>query len=772
MSSVEHYTVQQPTPAKAKKALACAEHSPLPLISDWMADSRDSTLLAHPGSPSQGQSNDTEEGLHQVKQLEQQIMDASKDVLRPHMLAQVLQLMDSTGGRVPLKGEVDRARALVTAARRTIRRVACWSSDDRVELHGTRRDSTQGSATLPAPHSPNPNPGPPQPSSARNAAATDRLAASAAAALGECKADARRGHMYLQGSCASFSRSPPCSEVSGASGPWTPWKQGLQRSCQWLAGATPVAFVLAASLRRSVRRRQGSEQAVAVADVEEELTDGDYCSLALIDTDEEDQWNKVSLDSNKRLRDTSLAVINYVLPIVGPAVAFWQWSNILQLTHRVLGDERQLLELMQVTLTPATNGIVIASLSIAFGTLTSLTISSLRQRQKEIRQYLNKEACEMRILQAMLLASYRQAEAPIMRDGPGGNAREAFMCLRCLELLNLYAARVYSESTSEVDLSALKRQIVPDTEMLGILDYLSVAMTSPTFSAMSLRDNVAMSVSRLNDFRSERLSSINTAFPFLHWVILSLLASSISICFLIEVDQSEGRFLAERPEDSMRLRLVFTMLVGSFCGLTALCADLNDLFRGSFNVNESAVQMSVVQEVIRLENSQLRTVLEEAIKHLQPPQILLEEASRNFFWDSSQSEVDTGALSALREELAEAEGWEKVRRELLVRAVRRGAQLEEALSTSKDETTRKDVIIYNLRQEMSGVQQELKQTQGQFESHVNQLQQQHLQQLQQQACQIQELQLLQIQRLRQWLVLKVSSDGATVDLLRPHLEQR
>jgi len=379
-----------------------------------------------------------------------------------------------------------------------------------------------------------------------------------------------------------------------------------------------VAFVLAASLRRSVRRRQGSEQAVAVAvAVEEELTDGDYCSLALIDTDEEDQWNKVSLDANKRLRDTSLAVINYVLPIVGPGVAFWQWSNILHLTHRVLGDERQLLELMQVTLTPATNGIVIASLSIAFGTLTSLTISSLRQRQKEIRQYLNKEACEMRILQAMLLASYRQAEAPIMRDGPGGNAREAFMCLRCLELLNLYAARVYSESTSEVDLSALKRQIVPDTEMLGILDYLSVAMTSPTFSAMSLRDNVAMSVSRLNDFRSERLSSINTAFPFLHWVILSLLASSISICFLIEVDQSEGRFLAERPQDSMRLRLVFTMLVGSFCGLTALCADLNDLFRGSFNVNESAVQMSVVQEVIRLENSHLRKVLEDRCQGLQ-----------------------------------------------------------------------------------------------------------------------------------------------------------
>lgn len=30
------------------------------------------------------------------------------------------------------------------------------------------------------------------------------------------------------------------------------------------------------------------------------------------------------------------------------------------------------------------------------------------------------------------------------------------------------------------------------------------------------------------------------------------------------------------------LRLVFTIMTGSFCGLTALCADLNDLFRGCF----------------------------------------------------------------------------------------------------------------------------------------------------------------------------------------------
>ncbi|CAJ1346979.1 unnamed protein product [Effrenium voratum] len=309
----------------------------------------------------------------------------------------------------------------------------------------------------------------------------------------------------------------------------------------------------------------------------QEETEGDYCTVAWDDTEE---WARLGPDANR--------------------------------THAILGDERQLLELMQVTLTPATNGIVIASLSIAFGTLTSLTISSLRQRQKEIRQYLNKEACEIRMLQALFLACFRIAarEPPAARLRRGFEEDEASIHFRCLELLQMYAARIYSESTVEADASALLRQTLSDTELLGILSLLVKVQSIPDFSVMSVRDDVGGRVSRLNDFRSDRLSSINTAFPPLHWVILGLLASSISLCFLIEVDQSEGRFLAERPQDSLRLQLVFTIMSGSFCGLTALCADLNDLFRGSFNVNESASQLKVVQEVIAVENLQLRQKLQ------------------------------------------------------------------------------------------------------------------------------------------------------------------
>lgn len=364
-----------------------------------------------------------------------------------------------------------------------------------------------------------------------------------------------------------------------------------------------VALGLRAVQRARPRcQRQSIENQI---EMEEELTNGDYCTVALGDLPE-DQWAQVSPDANKRLRDTFLAVVSYILPVVGPALAFWQWNNVLHVTHVLLGDERQLLELMQVTLTPATNGIVIASLSIAFGTLTSLTISSLRQRQKEIRQCLNKEACDIRLLQALFVSMFRlNVEDSCRSSRSEADVEKMTLYLRCLELLHMYAARIHSESTADADLAALQRQTVPDTELLGILNSLVVLHQPPRFSVMSVRDDVAVRVSRLNDFRSDRLSSINTAFPPLHWVILALLASSITLCFLIEVDQSEGRFLAERPEDSTRLRLVFTIMTGSFCGLTALCADLNDLFRGSFNVNESASQLKVVGEVIQLENRQL-----------------------------------------------------------------------------------------------------------------------------------------------------------------------
>ncbi|CAE8721061.1 unnamed protein product, partial [Polarella glacialis] len=331
----------------------------------------------------------------------------------------------------------------------------------------------------------------------------------------------------------------------------------------------------------------------------EELGEGDFCIVPELLIASDKKRPGVQMDTYKMLRDSLAVLIFYFLPVLGPVFAFWQWKNILLMVHFILGDERQLLELMQVTLTPATNGIVISSLAIAFGTLTSVTISSLRQRQKEVRQSLNKEACELALLQAMLVANI----------GPVRNARrtqDTALHLQSLEFLELYVARLHSESTAEASSSFLQRQSVADSELMAILNTLRYCTTKPpSFTFYPVRDEATMRIVRLNDFRADRLASINTGFPPLHWVILALLAASISLCFLIEVDQSEGRFLSERPEDSLRLRVVWSLMIGSFCGLTALCADLNDPFRGSFNVNESARQLTTMMKVFDLERTQL-----------------------------------------------------------------------------------------------------------------------------------------------------------------------
>lgn len=352
-----------------------------------------------------------------------------------------------------------------------------------------------------------------------------------------------------------------------------------------------------------------------VLDVMAPQPSGEYCTLPEWDEDElmGRQRPEVPTDTYKFARDIVSSSIFYVLPFGGPCFAFWQWKNILGAVHGVIGEERQLLELTQVTLTPATNGIVVASLAIALGTLTSVTVSTLRQRQLAVRGCLNREACELALLQAALTASLGPTRArPATKTFGGGSGSDNISSadlacyLQTLELLRGYAKRIYSESSSRADAGELQEQQIADTELMGILEACLASSGARGFTVYPIRDESTMRIIRLNDQRSERLAYLATAYPLIHWVILALLASSIALCFLIEVDQSEGRFLAERPEDSIRLRIVFTLMSGAFSGLTALCADLNDPFRGSFSVERSTRQFATMMQVLEMEILQVR----------------------------------------------------------------------------------------------------------------------------------------------------------------------
>ena len=104
----------------------------------------------------------------------------------------------------------------------------------------------------------------------------------------------------------------------------------------------------------------------------------------------------------------------------------------------------------------------------------------------------------------------------------------------------------------------------------------------------------------LNAQRSQRLAELQTAYPAVHWAILVLLGSSIVINFLIESDSAALQFV-----NSFRLRLLFTILVGVVASVTALCADLNDPFRGNFRVTAAVDQLFVIRDALEISTEEL-----------------------------------------------------------------------------------------------------------------------------------------------------------------------
>lgn len=97
----------------------------------------------------------------------------------------------------------------------------------------------------------------------------------------------------------------------------------------------------------------------------------------------------------------------------------------------------------------------------------------------------------------------------------------------------------------------------------------------------------------LQAHRSERLALLQTPFPLVHWLILATLAGSILLAYLFETDAQLLQFL-----DNLQLRYLFTLLVGAYAALAALCADLADPFRGSFTVTKSTEQLTSIRDLI------------------------------------------------------------------------------------------------------------------------------------------------------------------------------
>ena len=313
------------------------------------------------------------------------------------------------------------------------------------------------------------------------------------------------------------------------------------------------------------------------SDIDEECIVGDNCFVMHDDT-------AFKIDSTAPVDKMTQFIDNLLkyIPVGAPIFAFMTYEEIASDFNAVITffASRNWVAVdggayQTQIITPAINGIVVPSISILFATLISNTVTTLRQRHIDIRTALNMEAGEIRVLESMV-----DSFLPAATDAQD----------RCREYLIQYTSRLIAECQPGVQIGSLMFTGSTDSEMNGILAQLNQLAVAGGSLPDSLLSESYGAVNRLNAERSARISAMLSTFPTLHYVILTALAGSICTCFLIESDQEVFIFLL-----GLQLKILWTMLIGTFSALSVVCYDLGDPFRGSYQVRqlESLIDLRV-----------------------------------------------------------------------------------------------------------------------------------------------------------------------------------
>lgn len=318
---------------------------------------------------------------------------------------------------------------------------------------------------------------------------------------------------------------------------------------------------------------------------------GESCLVS--DTDSSLPVIRISADAD------SIDVIIKWVPILSPVIAFFTYeitAEVFDSMIEYISDRTWVAvdggQYQTQIITPAVNGIVVPAIALLFATLISNTINTLRQRQLDVRTALNMEACEMRTLQS------------VVDSFPKCITEQNHL----REYLIQYASRLIAESKPGVRIIDLEFSGSIDSELngfLGKLNEINVLSFSGTsgpngpngdVSALppSLLSECYAAVTRLNSERSSRISALQSTFPRLHYVILSLLAASICVAFLMESDQAIQIFL-----NAVQLRILWAMLVGTFSALAVVSYDLEDPFRGSYQISSTVDQFHTIRDALR-----------------------------------------------------------------------------------------------------------------------------------------------------------------------------
>lgn len=287
------------------------------------------------------------------------------------------------------------------------------------------------------------------------------------------------------------------------------------------------------------------------------------------------------------LRDTqdNYFLLGAFVPVI---LAFMSWENIsfgvseFINTYGVMNTpdgNKFANDLLRPTIT----GVVMPVISIALATLVSTTVNVLRQRQVDLRAFVNKESCELRLLRRAIFGIF-------------GTRQHAGRRAKALALLSGYVEQLMKECDRGAVDELEERQLVGG---IGVneLDRLSAMLHGVDGAAASRQGSVSAAddlIVSLNGHRSERVALLLSVFPVIHWGILIGLSMSITIAFLLTSNQQVLQYL-----NSIQLRFLFATIIGVFSSVGILCWDLSDTFSGTFSIVGAGTQLADLRVCIR-----------------------------------------------------------------------------------------------------------------------------------------------------------------------------
>jgi hypothetical protein len=228
---------------------------------------------------------------------------------------------------------------------------------------------------------------------------------------------------------------------------------------------------------------------------------------------------------------------------------------------------------------PCINGVIVPAISVLFATLTSNTISNLRLRQVDVRRAINMEAAELRVLECLV------------NSFPSGPIQD-----RCRSYLIHYTTRIIAESQPGAGSEQVNPRRGMDSELNRFIQELNQSYDKiPTH----LANEAYQSVSRLREQRQNRVTALQSTYPTLHYCILIALSLGECIGFLMEANQEFLVFL-----NAVQLKILWSMLAGTFTACFTVFYDLRSPFSGSYQISASVDQLfflrASLKESVRL----------------------------------------------------------------------------------------------------------------------------------------------------------------------------